>query len=576
MTFDTEQLLESLCKFSIVWILVFQGIGLLNLFTGSPPLRAPWIFFAAALSVSIWLFGTRPRLPAGIHFRPHFRFAGWLLGGTYGAFLCDSLFTWPNGYDAIYYHLMYPVTWTQNASFRLVDLRWNMSLPANAELFSLPAIAVNSQSLVFLGNILATAILALSVYLLGFRVSGSKRGAQLGVIIALSMPLVIFQTFYFNVDVFGTAFLFAALVFLLGFAETGSGRAALLCSLCCGISIGTKHVFIPYAGLVLLSALIVAARQRHAIFVILLVLAAASPLTLWVCRNVVATGNPAYPFPVRFAGVRLRGAYGFPPFQLRPSTHVIAVLAAGTETKGPPHQPAAAPPSSAAQPAARIDVNEDRGVGPCFAIFSAAGILAVIWESFRKPRAWLVCLTIACACLGSIWWIVIPVPRFGLPVFVLVSVFCSLLSERLALLHDAIVPAFLTAGLIIGSAVCLAVPAHRIVNRELSRDWSRAAYYGYPSLLDRLAAGASVLDRSSGERMGFAFAGSRLSNKVIHLEGPFTYSSISQNKIEYAVKEGRSDQEDSLLREYGDLVYDGVPSTIFPSVAIRWRIYRMR
>lgn len=535
------------------------------------------VLLTGAVCVAVWLLACKPAFPGIPSLPDGLRLAVWILGATYFLFLCDALASFPNGYDAVAYHLPTAVSWLQNASFRLIDLKWTAALPANAELFALPALALNLQGIAFLGNLLATGILALSVYALGMRVSGSNGGAWLAVLIALSIPLVIFQTFFFNVDVFGTAFLAAALVFTFIFAESGRESWAFLAALCCGIGMGTKHVHIPYAGLLLLTILVIAMKQKRWWLAGFLLAVSAAPVTLWIARNSLATGNAAYPFSIEVAGVKFAGARGFPPFEVKPNDYVSNALpvrtAAPVQETAPSPQALAIPPRKGP----RITVNEDHGVGFGFEAFAAAGILAAVLETFGKKRISLALLTLAAIGIGGFCWVFFFwTARFALPVFALICVLCSLLYERLAAFHRAIVPALIIPVVAFASIESLAVPAHRTLNRFLYRDWSRPAYYGYPAAVDALPAGARILDRSRDENMGFVLAGARLSFHVLHIEGPLTIESLSRNAVQYAAKDGDVDREDSLLAENGDVIYSGVPHSIFPATTPKWRIYKMR
>ena len=59
---------------------------------------------------------------------------------------------------------------------------------------------------------------------------------------------------------------------------------------------------------------------------------------------------------------------------------------------------------------------------------------------------------------------------------------------------------------------CLVAPADTLVRRIKGGDWSRAAYYGYPPVIDILPAGSRVLDRN--DIHAFILAGSGLTNSV--------------------------------------------------------------
>jgi len=142
--------------------------------------------------------------------------------------------------------------------------------------------------------------------------------------------------------------------------------------------------------------------------------------------------------------------------------------------------------------------------------------------------------------------------------------------------HRKIARALLAGGVAFTSLCCLAVPVSAVMHRFHARDWSRAAYYGYPGMVDRLPAGTTILDRSHDGNMGFALAGRRLQNRVVHLVGPFTARELAQPGFEYAATSGPPTADDATLAQYGDLVFDGVPATIFPQITGVWRIYRMR
>jgi hypothetical protein len=127
--------------------------------------------------------------------------------------------------------------------------------------------------------------------------SASREGGALSCIIVLSVPIILFQTFAFYVDAFGTAFLFAAVALLFSFQDTGRIQTFVLSALCAGVSIGTKQTFLPYALLVLLFAVALVTKRKQFVLIPVLILASAAPSALWIARKWVSTGNPVYPFP---------------------------------------------------------------------------------------------------------------------------------------------------------------------------------------------------------------------------------------------------------------------------------------
>jgi hypothetical protein len=550
-----EKLLESLCQLTVLYVLAMQAIGLADLAVGIPLFNTIGGLSTTVVVIAIWWVFCRPRIPAGILAGIPLRLPLWLLCCTYFFFLADVLISYPNGYDAVAYHLLMPISWLRPVAVPLTTTVWQMALPANAELFALPAIALNAQNLVLWGNLAAGGILALSVYVLGRRLSASREGGALSAIIVLSVPIIVFQTFSLYVDAFGTAFLFAAVALLFRFQDTGRIQSLVLSVLCAGVSIGTKQTFLPYALLVLLFALALVTRRKQFVLIPLLILASAAPSALWIGRNWVSTGNPVYPFPLRAGALVLRGANDFPTNLIRQEPSLSFVVTRNVD---------------------EYPFSEFFGLGPAFATFAVAGILAMFFETFRRRQLEMFALLAVFLCVGSFWWILVHIVRFALPLIVMISIFCAILCVRFSGRQLLIARAFLTLGVAFSCLGCLSLRINRLAHRIQTGDWSRAAYYGYPSLIDRLPPGTLVLDRCEGRRSGFVLAGRSLQNRVFKPAGLLDAAAMSHLEFEYAVKAGDRDAEDRILGEYCDLVYDGTPVDIIPQDTRNWRIYKSR
>jgi len=550
-----EKLLESLCQLTVLYVLALQAIGLVDLAFGIPLFSTIGALSTTVAVIAIWWVLCRPRIPAGILSGIPLRLPLLLLCCTYFLFLVDVLISYPNGYDAVDYHLLMPISWLRPVGVPLTATTWQMALPANAELFALPAIALNAQNLVLWGNLAAGGVLALSVYVLGRRLSASREGGALSAIIVLSVPIVVFQTFSFYVDAFGTAFLLAAVALLLRFQDTGRTQSLVLSVLCAGVSIGTKQTFLPYALLVLLFTVAQVMKRKQLVLIPLLIVASAAPSALWIGRNWVSTGNPVYPFPLRVGALVLPGANDFPSNLIMQQPSLSFVVTRQVDD---------------------FPFSEFFGLGPAFATFAVAGVLAMVFETLRRRQPWMFALLAVFVCVGLFWWVQVHIVRFGLPLIVTISVFCAILCVRFSGRQLLIARALLTLGVAFSCLGCLIAPAYRLAHRVRTGDWSRAAYYGYPNLIDRLPPGTLVLDRGEGRRSGFVLAGRRLQNRVFKVQGPLNAAAMSHLKFEYAVKEGDRDAEDRILGEYCDLVYDGTPVDIIPSDARNWRIYKSR
>jgi hypothetical protein len=548
-----ENLLRCFCEFAAAYVLLFQAIGLVNLFAGRPLFNRSMVLVCAGGLLAGLALRCRPAIVGRSFPRVPFRLASLMLGSTYLLFLAEALISYPDGYDPISYHLPKALSWLQSPRPLLTDFKWQMALPANAELFTLPALALNLQNLVFWGNLLATGILGLSVYVIARRLSASREASAFSCAIVLSIPIVVFQAFYLDTDAFATAFVLAALAFLLIFLHDDRSGAVVLCALCAGVSIGNKQVFVPYAGLVLCLAILTVVKRKQPALVPLVIAAGLAPSALWICRNWMSTGNPFFPFPIRLLGLSLPGATGY-GFNFTLQVRAAGVLAYGSIV---------------------APISEFKGVGAAFSTFAIAGLGAAVIESFRTRRTMLAVTTALTIVVGTGWWVAVHIVRFGLPVLALIVVFCAILYEKLLPRHRAIARALLTGGVALTCVLCLQAPATTAMHRFRAHDGSRAAYYGYPAMVDRLPAGTTILDRSHDGNMGFALAGQGLQNRIVHLVGQLTPAELMQPTFDYAAISGPANGDDPLLAQFGDLVYDGLPATIFPKTASVWRIYKM-
>jgi hypothetical protein len=81
-------------------------------------------------------------------------------------------------------------------------------------------------------------------------------------------------------------------------------------------------------------------------------------------------------------------------------------------------------------------------------------------------------------------------------------------------------------------------PVHAVLGRLASGDWSRAGYYGYPEVLDRLPPGSRVLNLAQTFN-NFSFAGANLTNRVIpDFEAPasLTPEYLAEQEIDVVVE----------------------------------------
>ena len=477
----------------------------------------------------------------------------------YAAFFLIGLWSFPNGCDPIAYHIDIALKWLQNASMSVNPaLGWKYSLPSNGELPALIALSVGAPGSVAIGNLLAAALLAISVYLIAWKLTRQNSSSAVAAVIAATVPMVIFQAFELFVDLFGSAFLMAALALLI-WRDQRRLLYSFMAGLAAGIAIGSKPTFWIYGSIYCVAALAAILRtKRHRLQAICLLAAGiALPSGFWFFRLAAATGNPVYPMRIRIGQREIFRGYArsdYPSDGFRSFQQVL------TE---PWSDPPLIPQLDASLPSSVA------GTGPLFAAIAVPGVLFLFSRLLMLRTGILegvLLLGLAAAC--ALWnTVLLRVLRFGLPV---TSLTCALAAPMIrTLLHHsrrAFVSLILVGGMMNGLC-CLATPAQRTALRIRHRDWSRATYYGYPPLIDRLPAGSRILDRT-GEGNSFMLVGAHLSNYVLPRGDP--------QPADYVVKAGPADSDDAALKSGGAaLVYDAVPPSLYPKTALHWRVYRV-
>ncbi|HST12658.1 MAG TPA: hypothetical protein VLL05_19945, partial [Terriglobales bacterium] len=181
-----------------------------------------------------------------------------VLAGSYLIFTANLVSSYPSGWDALTYHLPVALHWLQSGSLRIASLSaWQYGLPGNAEIGMMLLMSTGREALAPAVNVFALVLLGVAVYGVALHLARGKKSAAAAVtLIALSMPIVEFQSFSGYVDLFGTAFLVAAVALFLSRQEIlKSGRKGatstillFLSAIACGVSIGTKPVFYVYAA----------------------------------------------------------------------------------------------------------------------------------------------------------------------------------------------------------------------------------------------------------------------------------------------------------------------------------------
>jgi hypothetical protein len=553
----------------IVWlvsILIFllQSLAWIQLLTGIRAMT-PWPVRMVTLAwLALCVVWVRADISGAGGLAGFWRLPGsWALrfaAATYLLMLLNTLVSFPSGFDAIHYHLILPLEWLRNGGIWPMNPDPLMSQPANAELLALPALAMRNEALAGFGNALGALVLAISVYSIGMRFTELVEAAEFAVALVVGLPIVVYQTFSSYSDLFGTSMLFAGVALFMAYYGSGKRGMCWASAIALGLSFGTKPCFWPYGILFFgLIAFVLCSRKAFGLLGQSAALLAI-PALLWFVRNAMATGNPVYPLAIHAGPISLNGL-----------DRGNFVEAHGTGVLGPWLKALTYPWVEYVWDHG-IPFDEHRGLGPAFATFWIPSLLVASLAALRVRRIAVLVGFFALSWL--VWWgPLYRVLRFGLPVIALLCIFGALFYKHLSTALRKPVGALLAVSTALGCLMCLTLPARDFAARVHARSWSRAAYYGYPDIVDQFPPGSRVLNRVPAAS-NFILEGRNLTNVVVTLPESARPAALCEGESGYAVTLGDTGAEDAILRNCASLVYAGVPPSIHPKMAREWRVYR--
>lgn len=485
-----------------------------------------------------------------------------ILGGSYLIFAANLFTSYPSGWDALAYHLPVALHWLQNGSLRIPSLSaWQYGLPGNAEIGMMLFLSTGREGLAPLVNVFALGLLGLSTYVIAMRLTRGNQPVALTVtVIALSMPIVEFQAFSGYVDLFGSAFLMAAVALFLSSrdqAETAHGRRAwvlvLLSAMACGVSIGTKPVFYVYAAVYCLAVAITLIRESAgdtravALGGALIVAGVLLPSVFWFGRAVAATGNPLFPMQVKVGEhVLLKG---FAPSQITAQEFSDKFVRRRAEWLVYPWTEYLRNPGDQL-----IPYGEGSGTGAVFAAFIPLGLLFAMYRAGSRRSGGLeTALLLICAGMAVVWWTSLQrMPRFGLPLLVLA---CVLSAPLLTVLQESAIRGFailLLSCVVVTCGISAFVPLRELGGRMKNHAWQRNKVYGYPGMVDDLPPGTTLLNNTGVREANFTLAGKKLSNRVIadfDVPNPITPEFLAERHVDFVVEASRADGGNAGFRE---------------------------
>lgn len=447
-----------------------------------------------------------------------------LISVTYAAFLADTLTSYPQSWDGVDYRLPLSVRWFQDGSLAIPEGQlWKASLPGNGEVVSMLLLGTGWQPLAAVMNLPAALIMALSVFYVSSRLGASRPASILAALMALSIPMIAFQTFSNYVDLFGAAFLMAAVALCMAALATSPARRSLffMSGLACGIAIGAKPTFWVSATLFLVLAFganfALPRKSRCSALRCfgVLILGALIPSAFWVGRALLTTGNPFYPLAPDLFG--LSPFEGASVTEITPEDYELNFVRSTWQWIIYPWFEFKK---------SGFNLGTGSGLGALYAAFVPLGVLYAVGSTIVTSKGKRVgartILLFAVFILVTIWWMLLHrLPRFGVPHLALGCILSAALLDRMRRQRPRLFGTVWLSALILTCVLTAFIPLSSLAGRVRTGRWERHQICKVPSVLDTLPKGASVANLSDSFHNNFALAGRNLTNRVIcHWEIP--------------------------------------------------------
>jgi hypothetical protein len=517
---------------------------------------SPWhaaLALAAILAAAAALLGRRPRVTTATKPAPrepiptYLLVSGATIGGAYLIGAANAFGAYIIDFDAVSYHLLLPHHWLMDGTLAISEkTNWRFGMPGNGVTAMYWFYAAGLSRWTFLAQWPPLACLLASAYSLALGLTRSRNAALSCMAVVATLPIVYYQTFNGYIDVFAAAFLMGALA--LAQAAVGrSGKAQSnwawywVIGLAAGIALGSKLVYLAFAGPLVVWLVILAgwgsrrnaretARTAGALFAGIALTSA-----FWYLRGWLLAGNPVFP---------MRAAIGewvlFPGITANNINSVNWAIGRWVHSRSEwliyPWLEFRSEPSM-------TSYSVDTGVGAAFSAFVPLGLAFFCWNAWRRGadrQFWLWAAGLIYC--GLVWWFPLhQTLRFGLVFMLLLVIAAGPLLASLASARNRLFEAVFCSAITITCAILALEPAAFIASRYLYDMYTRAAIYRYPTYVDDLPAGSTVMNLVAPNN--FAMAGARLSNRVVgYFEVPreLTTEFLEARRIDYIV--GHADQ----------------------------------
>lgn len=444
-----------------------------------------------------------------------------VLGGVYVVFLIDAATRYPTGYDGTHYHLPVAIGWMQERAMHLTPGVPHYSSPGNGVIGVLLLSFLRWEKLITLVNVPHAAALACTVHALARATGAGGRAAAATTCVAMSVPMVVFQSVSGYVDVFAAQFYLAALLALVhaARASTPGQRNGLmvLAGIGGGMALGSRISCLATVPLLGIIVVVVArtgfGRVRAGTWSIIGAVARFGTGVLvcsgfWFARGAMEAGNPFYPLEIKVAGRVLLP--GVDPAACFPERSVVETAAYCTGY-----------PWIESKRGDGYGYGVDNGTGAAYAAFVPVGMMAAVWGFGRRrfddpTNSWEGCFAVlAVAGFVLLATLFHGVARYALPFILLAVCAGAPMLERLLRSYRRAVTALLILTVAIGGAAAAFRPAHALMGRIHDGRWSRSAFYEVPPMIDNLPPGSRIAVVSdSATPLCHALLGADYSNRV--------------------------------------------------------------
>ncbi len=477
------------------------------------------------------------------------------IGGVYGVFLIDALTRYPTGCDAVVYQLVVAVRWAREQSLNLVLGHSGYSYPNNGMIVPFLLVFAKLEWLLPIVHLPKAILLGSAVFGLARAIGISQRGASVCACIALSIPIVLFQSFSGYIDLYAASAWVTALLAVVWSTrvEDPCRRRGLvaMAGLAAGVALGSKVTFVVMVTMLAAVVFAVdwvrtgnrsiattAAWRRLALFCCA-VLACSG---FWFVRGMVQAGNPIYPLTLTMPGEGL-----LPTLAIATANGIIT--SADTfhdESLMERVTWLAVYPWRESKMGAGYTYGVDNGLGAAFATFVPIGLAWVAFNALTKRKRdmgsrWsLVFLVLALSSGVLLCTVFHNTLRFALPLLIVAIPAAIVAFDGVIARFPKHSAAVLTASLMATGTIATLKPAHAVLGRARDGNWQRDWFYQVPSLVDDFPPGTRILNLSD-EPLNYALLGSELANDVIppllwavlSEDGAVTPAALRDNRVDY-------------------------------------------